>query len=289
MIFEDYRNLLFSVAYRVLGSATDAEDAVQDAWVRWSAGDRSRVADPKAYLVRIVTNVAMDRLRAAARQRETYVGPWLPEPIITDETADAESVSTALLVVLESLTPLERAVFVLKEAFGFGYGEIADAVARSEDTVRQAAHRARGHVRARRPRFHADRARQREVTERFFTAAGGGDINTLMQLLAPDVTLWTDGGGKVRQATRPVVGAERVAKWFAGVGTRPYEGVLPADMLAEVVDLNGAPGVVFRGDGRVIATLTLDLDEDGRIVTIHNVANPDKLGAVATRRVHRLA
>lgn len=289
MIFEEYRNLLFSVAYRVLGSAADAEDAVQDAWVRWSAADRSQVAEPKAYLVRIVTNVAMDRLRSAARQRETYVGPWLPEPIITDDTADVDSVSMALLVVLESLTPLERAVFVLREAFGFGYDEIADAVERSADTVRQAAHRAREHVQARRPRFHAGRARQREVTERFFSAAGGGDINTLMQLLAPDVTLWTDGGGKVRQATRPVIGAERVAKWFAGVATRPYEGVAPADMLAEVVDLNGTPGIVFSGAGRVIATLTLDLDENGRITTIHNVANPDKLGAVAAGIVRRVS
>jgi RNA polymerase sigma-70 factor (TIGR02957 family) len=288
MIFEEYRNLLFSVAYRVPGSAADAEDAVQDAWVRWSAGDRSQVADPKAYLVRIVTNVAMDRLRSAARQRETYVGPWLPEPIITDPGVDADSVSMALLVVLESLTPLERAVFVLKEAFGFGYAEIADAVERSDDTVRQAAHRAREHVQARRPRFHAGRERQREVTERFFTAATGGDINMLMQLLAPDVTLWTDGGGKVRQATRPVTGAERVAKWFAGVATRPYEGVAIEDMRAEVINLNGTPGVVFSGAGRVIATLTLDLDEQGRIVTIHNVANPDKLGAVATGTAHRL-
>ena len=287
--FHHHRDLLFSVAYRILGTVADAEDAVQDTWVKWSAADRSRVAEPKAYLVRIVTNVAMDRLRSAARQRETYVGPWLPEPIITDETVDAESVSTALLVVLESLTPLERAVFVLREAFGFGYGEIADAVERSEETVRQAAHRARGHVRARRPRFHAGRARQREVTERFFTAAGGGDINTLMQLLAPDVTLWTDGGGKVRQATRPVVGAERVAKWFAGVGSRPYEGVAPADMRAEVVDLNGAPGIVFTGAGRVIATLTLDLDANGLVAAIHNVANPDKLRAVAAGTTHRLA
>jgi ketosteroid isomerase-like protein len=204
-----------------------------------------------------------------------------------------------LLVVLESLTPLERAVFVLKEAFDFSYAEIAEAVERSEDTVRQAAHRARGHVRARRPRFaelaerttehcHADRARQREVTERFFTATTGGDINTLMQLLAPDVTLWTDGGGKVRQATRPVTGAERVAKWFVGVGSRPYEGVAPAEMRAEVVDLNGSPGIVFSGAGRVIATLTLDLDEHGRIVALHNVANPDKLHAVATRTVHEI-
>ncbi|MFI7673024.1 RNA polymerase sigma-70 factor [Actinophytocola sp. NPDC049390] len=287
-VFDEHRNLLFSVAYRVLGSAADAEDAVQDTWVRWSAADRGAVADPKAYLVRIVTNVAMDRLRSASRQRETYLGPWLPEPVITDETTDAETVSMALLVVLESLTPLERAVFVLKEAFGFGYGEIAEAVERSEDTVRQAAHRARGHVRARRPRFHAGRTRQREVTDRFVAAASGGDINTLMQLLAPDVTLWTDGGGKVRQATRPVSGAERVAKWFAGIATRTYEGVVPADMRAEVVELNGAPGIVFSGAGRVVATLTLDLDEQGRVAGIHNVANPAKLTAVTDRTVHRL-
>jgi RNA polymerase sigma-70 factor (TIGR02957 family) len=288
MSFDEHRNLLFSVAYRVLGSAADAEDAVQDAWVRWSAADRSRVADPKAYLVRIVTNVAMDRLRSAARQRETYVGPWLPEPVMTDEKVDTDSVSMALLVVLESLTPLERAVFVLKEAFGFSYGEIADAVERSEETVRQAAHRARSHVQARRPRYHAGRARQREVTERFFTASAGGDINTLMELLAPDVTLWTDGGGKVRQATKPVLGADRVAKWFAGVATRPYQGVSPADMHVEVVDLNGAPGIVFSGAGRVIATLTLELDEQGLITTIHNVANPDKLSAVTKGTVLHL-
>jgi RNA polymerase sigma-70 factor (ECF subfamily) len=143
-------------------------------------------------------------------------------------------------------------------------------------------------VQARRPRFHAGRARQREVTERFFSAAGGGDVNALMQLLAPDVTLWTDGGGRVRQALRPVTGAERVANWFAGVASRPYEGVHPADMTTEVVDLNGTPGIVFSGAGRVLATLTLDLDEHGRIITIHNVANPDKLHAVTDRTVHPL-
>jgi RNA polymerase sigma-70 factor (TIGR02957 family) len=289
MIFEEYRNLLFSVAYRVLGSAADAEDAVQDAWVKWSSADRSQVADPKAYLVRIVTNVAMDRLRSASRQRETYVGPWLPEPILTDTAGpDSDTVSMALLVVLESLTPLERAVFVLKEAFGFSYAEIAGAVERSEETVRQAAHRARSHVQARRPRFHAGRERQREVTERFFTAAGGGDINTLMEMLAPDVTLWTDGGGKVRQAMRPVIGAEKVATWFAGISARPYQGVLPADMTVEVVELNGSPGIVFSDGDRIIATLTLDLDERGRVAAIHNVANPDKLHAVATRTVHEV-
>ena len=292
-VFDEHRNLLFYVAYRVLGTAADAEDAVQDAWLRWSAADRSQVADPKAYLARIVSNLALDRLRSARVRRETYVGPWLPEPILTstdtaDDVAAADAVSMALLVVLETLTPLERAVFVLKEAFGFSYAEIAEAVDRSEDAVRQAAHRARGHVQARRPRFPADRARQREGTDRFLAAATGGDINTLMQLLAPDVTLWTDGGGKVRQAMRPVTGADRVAVWFAGVATRPYQGVEPADMVVELVELNGGPGIVFSGGGRVIAMLTLDLDEDGRIAGIHNVANPDKLHAVAAGTVHRI-
>ncbi|MFC3890680.1 RNA polymerase sigma-70 factor [Lentzea rhizosphaerae] len=292
-VFGEYRNLLFSVAYRILGTAADAEDAVQDAWVKWSSSDRSQVADPKAYLVRIVSNVAMDRLRSAKVRRETYVGPWLPEPILTSaaetSTVDlADTVSMAVLVVLETLSPLERAVFVLKEAFGFSYGEIADAVERSEASVRQAAHRAREHVQARRPRFHTDRTRQREVTERFFAAATGGDINTLMQLLAPDVTLWTDGGGKVRQAMRPVIGADKVATWFAAIGTRPYQGVEIADMSAELVELNGGVGVVFTGAGRVIATLTLDLDDTGRIVALHNVANPDKLGAVTGRIVREI-
>lgn len=296
-VFGEYRNLLFSVAYRVLGTAADAEDAVQDAWLKWSAADRSQVADPKAYLVRIVSNVALDRLRSAQVRRETYVGPWLPEPVLTSlgtaessaSTVDSlDSVSMAMLVVLETLSPLERAVFVLKEAFGFSYGEIADAVERSEASVRQAAHRAREHVQARRPRFHADRTRQREVTERFFAAATGGDINTLMQLLAPDVTLWTDGGGKVRQAMRPIIGADKVATWFAAIGTRPYEGVEIADMSVELVELNGGVGVVFAGAGRVIATLTLDLDDTGHIAAIHNVANPDKLGAVTGGVVRRL-
>jgi len=292
-VFGEYRSLLFSVAYRVLGSAADAEDAVQDAWVKWSGADRSQVADPKAYLVRIVSNLALDRLRSAKARRETYVGPWLPEPILTStDTAEdvtaAESVSMALLVVLEALSPLERAVFVLREAFAFTYREIAEAVDRSEETVRQAAHRARSHVLARRPRFHVDRARQREVTETFFAAATGGDINTLMHLLAPDVTLWTDGGGKVRQAMRPVVGADAVARWVAAIGTRPYQGIMPADMTVVMTELSGSPGVVFSGDGRVIATLTLDLDEHGHISALHNVANPDKLRAVATRTVYRL-
>jgi RNA polymerase sigma-70 factor (TIGR02957 family) len=284
--FADHRNLLFSVAYRILGSAADAEDIVQDAWFKWSADDRSRVSDPKAYLARIVSNLSMDRLRSTRQQRETYVGPWLPEPILTqsdtaDDVAAAESVSMAMLVVLETLSPLERAVFVLKEVFDFSYAEIGAAVDRSEAAVRQAAHRAREHVQARRPRFESDRVKKREATERFFAATVGGDINKLMELLAPEGTLWTDGGGKVRQAIRPVIGAANVARWIAGNVKRPYEGVEIADMTAELVEINGGPGIVMSGAGRVIATITVDLDADGRIVTVHNVANPDKLRAVA--------
>ncbi|SEG67385.1 RNA polymerase sigma-70 factor, ECF subfamily [Thermomonospora echinospora] len=290
-VFNRHRNLLFSVAYRVLGTAADAEDAVQDAWIKWSAADRSQVADPKAYLTRIVSNLALARLRSTRYKRETYVGPWLPEPILTsgdtaEAVVDAESVSMAMLVVLETLSPLERAVFVLKEVFGFGHAEIAEAVERSEAAVRQAAHRAREHVRARRPRFTVDRSRQREVTERFFAAAAGGDVNALMELLSPDVTLWTDGGGKVRQALRPVVGAPTVAAWFAAIGTVAYQGVEPADMNAELVEINGGPGLVFSGPGRVIATVTFDFDADGRITAVHNVANPDKLRAVAEGTAH---
>ena len=284
--FADHRTLLFSVAYRILGSAADAEDVVQDAWFKWSADDRSQVSDPKAYLARIVSNLSMERLRSTRRQRETYVGPWLPEPILTagdlaDDVADAESVSIAMLVVLETLSPLERAVFVLKEVFDFSYAEIGAAVERSESAVRQAAHRAREHVQARRPRFEADRDKKREATERFFAATVGGDINELMELLAPEVTLWTDGGGKVRQAMRPIIGAANVARWIAGNVKRPYEGVEIADMAVEVVEINGGPGIVMSGAGRVIATITVDLDADGRIATVHNVANPDKLHAVA--------
>jgi RNA polymerase sigma-70 factor (TIGR02957 family) len=284
--FADHRNLLFAIAYRILGSAADAEDAVQDAWFKWSADDRSQVSDPKAYLARIVSNLSIERLRSARRQRETYVGPWLPEPILTvadaaDDIATAESVSMAMLVVLETLSPIERAVFVLREVFDFSYAEIAEAVERSESAVRQAGHRAREHVAARRPRFEADRAKRREATERFFAATTGGDINALMDLLAPEVALWTDGGGKVRQAMRPIVGAANVARWLAGTSQRPYEGVEIADMTAELVDINGGPGIVMRGAGRIIATITVDLDANGRVATVHNVANPDKLGAIA--------
>ncbi|MFI0373249.1 RNA polymerase sigma-70 factor [Actinomadura sp. 1N219] len=289
--FEEHRGLLFAVAYRMLGTAADAEDAVQDAWLRWSAADRGSVADPKAYLVRITTNVALDRLRSARVQRETYVGPWLPEPMLTspDVAAEgaelAESVSMAMLVVLETLSPLERAVFVLKEVFGYPYAEIAEALDRSEASVRQLGTRARKHVEARRPRFEAGGTERRAATERFLEAVLGGDINRLMEVLAPDVTLWTDGGGKVRAALRVIHGDRKVARWLTGVTGQPYAGVQPEDMRIRGVHLNGEPALVVEGpDGRPIGTISVELDEDEHVRAVHLVANPDKLAAIAAGR-----
>ncbi|MBE1534333.1 RNA polymerase sigma-70 factor [Actinomadura algeriensis] len=287
--FEEHRGLLFAVAYRMLGTAADSEDAVQDAWLRWSSADRSDVRDPRGYLVRITTNIALDRLRSARAQRETYVGPWLPEPMLTspdvaDDTELAESVSMALLVVLETLSPLERAVFVLKEAFGYPYAEIAAALDRSEASVRQLGTRARRHVAARRPRFAAEAAERRAATDRFLDAVVGGDVNRLMEVLAPDVTLWTDGGGKVRAAVRPILGAEKVARFIGAVAAAPYAGVDPADMRMRRTDVNGAPGLVIEGPDRTISAVTVEFDEEGRVHAIHMVANPDKLGAVAEGR-----
>jgi RNA polymerase sigma-70 factor (TIGR02957 family) len=293
-VFQEYRSLLFAVAYRMLGTAADAEDTVQDAWLRWSAADRSRVEDPRAYLVRITTNLALDRLRSVQVQRETYVGPWLPEPMLTSpdvaEDAElAESVSMAMLVVLETLSPLERAVFLLKEVFGFPYGEIAKTVGRSETAVRQLGTRARKHVEARRPRFAAGRAERREATERFLQAAIGGDLNRLMESLAPDVALWTDGGGKIRAARRVIHGPDKVARWMAAVSGKPYAGVAPEDRRIRSADINGVPGLVLEGpDGRPFTVITVDLDGEGRIAAVQVVANPEKLRAIIARNELRM-
>ena len=262
---------------------------MQDTWLRWSAADRSGVADPKAYLVRIATNVALDRLRSVRTKRETYVGPWLPEPMLTspdvaEDVERSESVSLAMLVVLETLSPLERAVFVLKEVFGYPYSEIAEALDRSETSVRQLGTRARKHVQARRPRFAAGGAERRAATERFLDAVLGGDVNRLMEVLAPDVALWTDGGGKVRAARRLVHGAGKVARWLAGVVGRPYEGVDPEDMRIRRVDLNGEPALVVDGPQGPISAVAVDPDETGRVRAVHLIANPDKLRAVAEGR-----
>jgi RNA polymerase sigma-70 factor (TIGR02957 family) len=281
---------MFAVAYRMLGTITDAEDAVQDAWLAWSAAPRSAVADPRAYLTRIVVNTALNRLRSARARREAYIGPWLPEPMLTETRPDpaeraelADSVSLAMLVVLESLTPEERAVFVLREVFGFSHAEIGAALGRPDATVRQIAHRAREHVQARRPRFDVDRNQQREVTQRFLHAAAGGDIEGLMAVLAPSVTLLTDGGGKARAALRPIIGASKVARFIAAISTRPYMGMEISTMSLEAAEINGGPGTLITVGGQPIAVLTLAV-ADGHITAIQLLANPDKLSAIAAGR-----
>jgi RNA polymerase sigma-70 factor (ECF subfamily) len=283
----------------MLGQLADAEDVVQEAWLRWARAAPAGVQDARAYLVRVTTRLALDRLRRLKARREAYVGPWLPEPLLTgprapvgdDPAADAEraeSVSLALLVVLETLSPLERAVFVLREAFGLSHAEVATALGRSEAAVRQLARRARDHVRARRPRFDADQDTRRRVTERFLAACAGGDLPSLLAVLAPDVTLVADGGGRARAPQRPLRGAESVARFLLAVSTRaPAErflesvGVDPAAELdVRVVRVNGEPGVVIAAGGTLVMVLVLDVG-DGAVQQIYLVANPDKLAGVA--------
>jgi RNA polymerase sigma-70 factor (ECF subfamily) len=277
----------------MLGSVADAEDVVQDAWLRWSAADRGDVVDERAYLVRIVSRLALDRLDSARARRESYVGPWLPEPLLTGRTPVAsappaagpedavelgEQVSLALLVVLETLSPAERAVFVLREAFGMSTAEVAAALGRSEAAVRQMGHRAKEHVRARQPRFDTDPAAQRAVTERFLAAAVGGDVETLLAAMAPGVVLLADGGGKVTAARRPIVGADKVARFLAAVG--PQGAHLPG-LRVEVSELNGAPAVVAWTDEGPFMALQLVL-ADGLVEQVLYVANPDKLAGLGS-------
>jgi RNA polymerase sigma-70 factor, ECF subfamily len=276
------RPLLFTIAYEILGSATESDDVLQDSYLRWAAVDLSTVHDTKSYLARLVTRQALNALRADARRREEYVGPWLPEPLLLDEqdpSADvvlAESVSMAMLVLLETLSPDERAVFVLREVFGFDYGEIAEAVGKPSPTVRQVAHRAREHVRARRKRFDAvDPQRNAEVTAQFLATAASGDVDALMAMLAPDVAWTADGGGKVSAARKPVVGAQRVARAIAGL-MRRAAGRLRLDM----VTCNSAPAVLLYLDERLEGVITVEIVDD-KITNFYVMRNPDKLTTVA--------
>jgi RNA polymerase sigma-70 factor (ECF subfamily) len=285
--FTANRPLLIGVAYRLLGSVGDAEDVVQEAWLRWARVDAETVADPTGFLVRTVSRLALDRLRRVAARRETYVGPWLPEPVLTqgstdpaDEAERAASVSLAMLVVLETLSPLERTVFVLHEAFAYSYGEIGEIIDRSPAAVRQLAHRAREHVAARRPRFPADPAARRAATERFLHATLSGDLGALMDLLAPDAALWADGGGKVKAPRRPIHGADKIARFFVAVGGE----VLPAGSVVEIVEVNGAPAAVLVGPEGPILVMQVDLDGDGRVTDVRMMGNPDKLAGLAPLR-----
>lgn len=272
-----HRNLLFTVAYEILGSAADAEDVLQEAWLRWAAVDRSEVRDPRAYLVRIVTTQALNQLRTTARRREDYVGEWLPEPLLTspdvaDDVELAESLSIAMLTVLETLQPAERAVFVLREVFDVPYDEIADAVGKSPAAVRQIAHRAKNHVSARRPRVRVVRSEHEEVVERFVRAINTGQLQDLMDVLAPEVVSVADGGGKVRGAARrPLVGAERIVRYLVG-GFAKLDGVVRAS----ATSINGQPAIRMEVDGQLAGVVSL-MVEKGRVTHIYSIANPDKL------------
>jgi RNA polymerase sigma-70 factor (ECF subfamily) len=277
--FLAHRSLLFTVAYEMLGSAADAEDVVQETWLRWAdlgAGARADVRDPRAYLVRIVTRQALNRLRTLARRREEYVGEWLPEPLLTspdvaEDVELAESVSFAMLTVLETLRPLERAVFVLREVFRTPYEEIAEAVGRTPAAVRQIAVRAGQHVAARRPRVQVSRAEQEAVVQRFLAAVRGGDLQGLLDVLAPDVVVVSDGGGVVAAARRPIAGAARVAGLLATLAT------LPGNFAAMPLRVNGGPAARFDLDGELNTVASLVID-NGRITRIYAVRNPHKLG-----------
>jgi RNA polymerase sigma-70 factor (ECF subfamily) len=281
-VFEEHRPVLMGVAYRMLGRVADAEDVVQDAWLRWSQADRGEVREPRAYLVRITTRLAVDRLRHAQSRRESYVGPWLPEPLVTDfgptvpDTAEravlADSVSLAVLVVLESLSPLERAVFVLREAFGLPFAEIAATLERGEAAVRQLAARARKHVEERRPRFDVDPAQQRDLTERFLAAATEGDLDGLMSLLAPDVRLVGDSGGKSKAPVRVIETADKVGRFLAGAaGQGGAEG-----FEFRGVEINGGPGLLVLAEGKVDSVFQLGI-AGGKVQYVYIVRNPDKL------------
>ncbi len=277
--FVGHRSLLFTVAYEMLGSAADAEDVVQETWLRWAslgAAARADVRDPRAYLVRIVTRQALNRLRTLARRREEYVGEWLPEPLLTspdvaEDVELAESLSIAMLTVLETLGPAERAVFVLREVFDVPYDEIAGAVGKSSAAVRQTAHRARRHVAARRPRMEVSRTEQRQVVERFLGALTAGDVQGLMDVLAPGVVLVSDGGGLVPAARHPVEGMERVATLLSR-----FKTVAP-DAVVGTVWLNGAPAGRIDLAGELNTAVTFVV-EDGRIARIYAIRNPHKLG-----------
>ncbi|CAM5615497.1 RNA polymerase sigma-70 factor [Streptomyces aurantiogriseus] len=274
--FVTHRNLLFTVAYEMLGSAADAEDVLQETWLRWVGVDLGSVRDQRAFLVRIATRKALDRLRTLSRRRESYVGPWLPEPLLTapdvaEDVELAESVSMAMLLVLETLAPTERAVFVLREVFDFGYDEIAQVVDKSPAAVRQVAHRARAHVAARRPRATVSPADNRAAIRAFQQAVETGDLQNLLDLLAPDVVYLGDGGGAKRATLHPVLGADNVAA-LLGIGlTR-----LGADASVEPVQINGWPGLVVRRNGEIDSVVAMRI-EDGLITGFYYVRNPAKL------------
>ncbi|MFJ9614026.1 RNA polymerase sigma-70 factor [Streptomyces noursei] len=280
--FMAHRNLLFTVAYEMLGSAADAEDVLQETWLRWGTVDLGQVQDQRAYLVRITTRQALNRLRAMKRRKEAYVGPWLPEPLLTapdvaENVELAESVSMAMMLVLETLSPTERAVFVLREVFDVGYDEIAAAVDKSPAAVRQIAHRARRHVDARRPRQAVSADKSQAAVQAFRRALETGELQGLLDVLAPEVVLVSDGGGVKKAALRPITGAEKVIRFIAG-GSAKAEATLTGD----ATEVNGHPALVLRVNGEIDGVMAVRV-EDGRIAGIYYVRNPEKLTRIASQ------
>jgi RNA polymerase sigma-70 factor (ECF subfamily) len=282
-VFAEHRPALLGVAYRMLGRWTDAEDVVQDAWLRWSEVDVVEVAAPRAYLMRVVTRLAIDRLRREAARRECYVGPWLPEPVLgellicsdsVDDVERADTVSIALLTVLESLSPAERAVFVLREAFGIPHAEIAKILDRTEPAVRQLARRARTHVRERRPRYRTDPTAHADLTRRFLDACRNGDLAALLAMFAPEVEFVGDGGGIGPAPIRVVRGAAQVAQALLGIAATTADGVG-----ARIEVINGTPGIIGVSPSGIVGVMVLDV-VDGLIHAVHAVSNPEKLGAL---------
>ncbi|KPI11123.1 RNA polymerase, sigma-24 subunit, RpoE, ECF subfamily [Actinobacteria bacterium OK074] len=291
-VFEEHRPVLTGVAYRMLGRVADAEDVVQEAWLRWSGVDHETVREPRGYLVRITTRLAIDRLRQAQTRKEAYVGQWLPEPYVTDfgtavgtvretvapdgaERAElADTVSLAVLVVLESLSPVERAVFVLREAFGYPFADIAATLDRSEAAVRQLAGRARRHVEERRPRYDVDPAVRRDLTERFLAASAEGDLDGLLALLAPDARLVGDSGGRTKAPLRVLHTADKIARFIAAVTP---DGI--ADASFRFLEVNGGPAVLMLSGGKPDTVLQLDV-ADGRVQCVYLIRNPEKLAAL---------
>ena len=277
--FERYRSLLFSIAYRMLGSVMEAEDVVQEAFLRWREASGREIHAPKAYLSTVVTRLSIDRLRSAKARREQYVGPWLPEPLATVEDSEAtdavaldETLSMAFLVLLESLTPVERAVFLLREVFDYDYAEIASLVGKSEDNCRQISRRARRSVAARRPRFESSPEQEERLLGNFLEACMSGDMESLLALLSEDATLWSDGGGKTRAALNPIYGADRVARFFSGILRKA-----PSGLVVRWASINGRPGFIgYFEDGSPQSVTTFDVAK-GTIRAIRIVVNPEKL------------
>ena len=278
-VFEELRPRMFGLAYRMLGSVADAEDIVQEAFLRWRNAEDVR--EPAAFLTTVVTRLSIDHLRSARARRERYVGPWLPEPLLADHAPDAaeaaelsDTLSMAFLMVLESLTPSERAAFLLREVFGYGYGEIAELLHANEANVRQLVHRAKQHVGEGRRRFEADKEQQRELLGRFLLAVSAGEVGALAEMLAQDAVCYTDGGGEAQAARRPIHGAIKIARFITGVAKN-----LPPDLESVVVEANGAPAVLLRSQAGPWGVITADAAE-GKVQAIYVLLNPNKLAAI---------